>query len=259
MNTSKQFWALLKFQAVVSPFVWVLPVAFCTPLLFMSRTEPSLNILMLSQNLFLVLLLGALVLAPEIFTTSSGGQAGGLGAEFIRTRAVDKSILARSKSSFFYLLVLIAPMAVVLYSLRSPDLHVTIYERLARLDCLSHVPGSALVAGRGGRSDVVSIPNGNVLVAAWRAWEFLSLAILVQVFVYAIHPFKLRRYYFWAFILLVSLSPMLSTFSPGGSVPWDQHLFFRYAAYQSSFWILTLASLLLAQVWCERRFARLEQ
>jgi hypothetical protein len=259
MNTSKQFWALLRFQAVVSPFVWVLPLAFCTPLLFMSQTEPSLNMLMLTQNLFLVLLLGALILAPEIFTTASGSQAGGLGAEFIRTRAVDKSVLARSKAAFFYLVALIAPMAVVLYSLRRPDLHVMIYERLARLDCLSHVPGSALVIGRGGRSDVVSIPNGNVLIAAWRAWEFLALAIIVQVFVYAIYPFRYRRYYFWAFILLVSLSPMLSTYSRGGSVPWDQHLFFRYAAFQSGFWILALAALFLAQVWCERRFARLEE
>jgi hypothetical protein len=259
MNTAKQFWALLKFQAIVSPFVWVLPVAFCTPLLFMSQAVPSLNVLMMTQNIFLVLLLGALILVPEIFTASSGGQAAGLGAEFIRTRAVDKSVLARSKAAFFYLVALIAPAAIVLYSLRHPDLQVVIHPKLAQLDCLSHVPGSALVAGRGGRQDLVSIPSGNVLIAAWHAWEFLALAILVQVFVYAIHPLKCRRYCFWAMILLVSLSPLLSTYSDGGSVPRDEHLFFCYAAHQPGFWILALAALFLGQVWCERRFAQLEQ
>jgi len=259
MNSTKQFWTLLKFQSAVAPFAWVLPFAFCTPLMFMSQAEPSLNLLLLTQNLFLVLLLGALVLVPEIFTTASGNQTGGLGAEFILTRAVDRYMLARAKAVFFYIAALVAPLAIVIYSLRRPDLHVSIYPKLVQLDCLSHVPGSALITGNGGRSDIVSIPSGNVLIATWRTWEILALAIIVQVFVYVIHPFKHRRYFFWALILIVSFAPMLSTYSKRGSIPWDEHAFFCYAANQSYFWILAVGALFVSQIWCERRFGRLEQ
>jgi hypothetical protein len=59
-------------------------------------------------------------------------------------------------------------------------------------------------------------------------------------------------------LLLVSLAPMLSTFQRS-SMPWDEYLFFRFAAYQSSFWILALAAVIVGQLWCERRFVRLEQ
>lgn len=258
MNASKQFWTLLRFQAVVSPFVWILPFAFCTPLLFMSQEEPSLNLLMLTQNLFLVLLLGALILVPEIFTTSSGAQTGGLGTEFIMTRAVDRKIVARAKAALFFFVALVAPVAVVLYSLWRPDLHVVIYPKLAQLDGLRHIPGSSLVTDKGGRQGLVSIRSGYVLIAAWRVWVVLALALIVQAFVYLIHPFRHRRYFFWAMIFLVSFAPMLSTYATRGSMPWDEYLFFRFAAYQSSFWILTLAALIVCQLWCERRFGRLE-
>ena len=258
MNTAKQFWTLLRFQVVVTPFVWVLPIAFCTPLLFMWQEAPSLNLLMLTQNLFLVALLGGLILVPEIFAASSCAQTGGLGTEFIMTRAVDRKIVARAKGALFYVVVWVAPVAIVLYSLWRPDLHVVIYPKLAQLDGLSHIPGSSLVIEKGGRLNVVSIRSGYVLIAAWRAWVVLMLALIVQGFVYFIHPFRHRRYCFWAMLLLVSLAPMLSTFQRS-SMPWDEYLFFRFAAYQSSFWILALAALIVGQFWCERRFVRLEQ
>jgi hypothetical protein len=262
MNTMKQIGTLLKFQAAVSPFVWVIPFALCTPLLFMLHDEPSLNLLILTQNLFMVLLLGALVLAPEIFTTASNSQAGGLGSEFILTRAVDRKLLARAKAIFFYLIALVAPIALILYALmrQEPSLHAAIDSKAGRLDCLQHIAGSTLLKGRDGRADLVAIPSGNVLVATWRSWEFLVLAILVQVFVYAIHPLRYRRYCFWALILLVSLAPAFGTLSSyRGSIPWDEHFFFCYAANQSYFWIPAIAALFLGQAWCERRFARLEQ
>jgi hypothetical protein len=52
---------------------------------------------------------------------------------------------------------------------------------------------------------------------------------------------------------------MLSTYFKRGSIPWDQHAFFCHAANQSYFWILAIGVLLVGQIWCERRFAQLEQ
>ena len=258
MNTSKQFWTLVRFQVAVSPAVWVLPLALCTPLFFIWHGDPSLDLIILTQNLFLIVLLGALLLAPEIFTSASMSQAAGLGAEFIRTRAVDKSVLVRAKAAFFYYVAQVAPVGVLLYSLGSPDLRVTIYSKTVRLDCLQHIAGSALVADSGGRSNLVSIPLGNVLIATWRAWEFLALAVAVQVFVYLIYPYRCRRILFWALIILTSVGPVFGTLFQHNTVPWDERLFFSYAAHQALFWILAAGALVIGQIWCERRFAQLE-
>jgi hypothetical protein len=171
---------------------------------------------------------------------------------------VDRPVLARAKASLFYFVALVAPMAMVLLSLRRPDLHVAIYSRAAQLDCLSHIPGSALM-DKGGRSNLVSIPSGHVLVETWRAWQFLVLAVLVQAFVYFIHPYRFRRYFFWAMLLAVSTAPLWTTLSRHGSDSLEEHLFFCYAANQAVFWLTAAGAMILGQYWCERRFAQLEQ
>jgi hypothetical protein len=258
MNTSKQFWALFRFQAVVHPHLFVLPIVFCAPLLFMLHRDTSLNLTMMTQNLFLVVLFGGLVIAPEIFAHASMNQPGGLGMEFFRTRAVDKAVLVRSKAAFFYIMILAAPIALILYLLPSPDLRVIIYSKAVRLECLRSVPGSSLVTGAGGHSNLVSIPSGNVLVAEWYAWKFLVLAAAVQVFVYWIYPSKYRRWFFFGLIIAVSVLPLIDALSQSDSVPWDERLFFLFSANQIVFWILALGAMVLGQLWCERRFAQLE-
>jgi hypothetical protein len=215
--------------------------------------------LFFTQNLFLVVLLGALLLAPEMFSQSSTNQTVGLGAEFIRTRAVDKSVLVRAKAAFFFIVGMVAPVGVLLASLRSPDLRVAIYSRVIRLECLRCIPGSALVSDSGAHSNLVSIPLGNVLIAAWHAWQFLALAVAVQVFVYLIYPCKHRRFLFWAVIILVSLGPAIGSLLQGNTVPWDERLFFYFAAHQAVAWIAALGALVLGQAWCEHRYAQLEQ
>ena len=258
MNPSKQFWALFRFQAVVLPYLFVLPIAFCAPLLFMLHRDTSLNLLIMTQNLFLVVLFGGLLIAPEMFAHASMNQTGGLGMEFFRTRAVDKAVLVRAKAAFFYILILFAPIALILYSLPSPDLRVIIYSKVVRLDCLRNVPGSSLVTGAGGHSNLVSIPSGNVLIAEWYAWKFLVLAAAVQVFVYWIYPSRYRRWFFFALIIAVSVLPLIDAFSQSDSVPWNERLFFLFSANQIVSWILALGALILGQLWCERRFAQLE-
>ena len=259
MNPTKQFWTLLKFYATSSPVAWLLPIAFCSPLLFMTRGEPSFTMLLMTQNQFLVLLLGVLVLAPEILSSPKSPLANGLGSEFIRTRAVDKPILARSKAAFFYSAVLLVPLAIAVYSARLPDLQVTLYPKQAQADCLSHIAGSTLVSVAKGYPDRVSIPSGHLLIALWRVWVFLIISVVTQVLIYALYPLRYRRYYFWAALLLVSFTPLFTMMARPGATALDQHCFFLYAAHPAAFWGAGAAALLLGQVWCERRFCRLEQ
>jgi len=260
MNTSKQFWALVRFHTLVSPFVWAMPLAFCVPLFMMVQSYPSLNLLIQVQNLFLVAVLGALVVAPEIFSGGAAAANGyGLGIEFIRTRAVDKAVLARSRAACFFATALVAPLLIAAYALVHPDVQVSIYPSSVLRDCLRYVSGSTLVANGTRRTDLVSIPSGNVLIAAWHIWEFLVVACLVQALVYLLYPLKHRRSIFWISIAVVSLSPLLGLFGHYDTVPLYEALFFRFASHQALFWSGALVALIAGQAWSEWRFARLEQ
>jgi hypothetical protein len=148
---------------------------------------------------------------------------------------------------------------VLLASLRSPDLRVAIYPKAVRLECLRCIPGSTLVSDSGAHPNLVSIPLGNGLIAAWYAWVFLALAVAVQVFVYWIYPRKHRRLIFWAVIILVGLGPAIGSQFQGNSEPLEERLFIHFAANQAAWWAAGLGALVLGQVWCERRFAQLEQ
>jgi hypothetical protein len=259
MNTSKQFWSLIRFQAAVSPFIWILPIAFATPLFFMVRDDSPLNQLVMSQNLFLVVLFGALLIAPEVFTSCSAQQTTGLGPEFIRTRAVDKQVLVRARAAFFYAVLFAAPLGLILYSLWSPDLRVSIYSKVVRLDCLSHVPGSALVTDAREHANLVSIPSGRFLVAEWHAFGLVVLAAAVQVFVYWTYPSRFRKLLFWALIIGISAAPLADALWQRHSMPCSVRLFFLFAGHQALSWTLAAGILILGQLWSERLFARLEQ
>ena len=47
MTTTKQFWALLKFQTTVNPFVWIIPIILCAPVfmigIFSGSYYPNLS------------------------------------------------------------------------------------------------------------------------------------------------------------------------------------------------------------------------
>jgi len=79
MNTPKQFWALFKFQSTINPFIYFFPLVFGVPLLiplmhssFGKDYHPSLDTLLMIQNLFFVGMIGAMLVSPEKY------QFGGL-------------------------------------------------------------------------------------------------------------------------------------------------------------------------------------
>lgn len=266
MNKTKQFWALFKFQTTVNPFIWTMPFALGAPLLFShalpSSYHPNLSSLLTVQNLFFVGIIGAIVVAPERFRFGGGNEAWSSGIEFLLTRAIDRPILYRSKAVFLYVLVLLMPLVSLFGSLKNPDLKVIEYSEVARQQCLSLVPGSTLEKDpSGSRSPLISIPRGNVLVEEWHFWLFLVSAVGVQALILLLYPFKHRLLIFYVSFMSFIFVPLL----------WDLYFikvrapslyerpFFFFAANQTLFWILTALVFVLTQLWCERRFARLEQ
>ena len=150
MNTFKQFRTLFTFQASINPFIWLMPVAFGTPLLvpylshlFSGKFHPSFTILLSNQNLFFIGIIGAMILAPEKFQLGAANITNSyFGSEFLLTRAIDRPVLFRAKSAVLYLLVLLIPLIGLAQSLRNPDLVVDENEKSVQRLCLAQVPAA---------------------------------------------------------------------------------------------------------------------
>jgi len=266
MNTTKQFWALFKFHMTINPFIWFMVLALASPLLFTNAFSnsyhPNLSSLLTVQNLFFVGILGIWTLAPEMTQRWGSNTSWNMGTEFILTRAIDRPVLYRSRAAYFYLLIFLIPVISLLYSLQYPDLKVTEYSQTAQQQCLRYVPGSTLEPNpSGSRSPLISIPWGNTLVEEWHFWMFTTSALCVQLLFLLLYPLKYRLWIFYALFFSCIFIPLWIDLHHIGTqtTPYLEHLFFFFTAHQPLFWILTAAAFILTQLWCEWRFARLEQ
>lgn len=267
MNKTKQFWSLFKFQAMLNPFIVFMPLMFAMPLgitYFMGSTHgyhPSLELLLSNQNLFFVGFIGVMLLAPEIFQGMNSVYFNG--TEFLLTRAIDRPLLYRARISFFYLLVLAVPIVVFITSLRTPELQVSEYRKITHQQILAQIPGSiSAPADKHGRSDEITIPNGNILVAGWHLWMFLLAAVGTHALINLIYPLKYRRFIFWAVYLGVIFTPLLglrNLSSQNELLAPTERAFLFFATHQLLLWSFAAASVLISQLWCERRFTGMEQ
>jgi hypothetical protein len=266
MNPAKQFWTLFKFQATVNPFIWFMPVAFGAPLMinltFSGSYHPNLASLLSVQNLFFVGILGAIALVPERFQFGANTAAWSSGTEFLLTRAVDRPVLFRSKAAFMYLLVLLLPLVGLIHAFSHPDLVIHEYSSQSQQLCLSQLPGSALQADpERGHSPLILIPGGNVIMEAWHVWQFIGCTLVTQMLILTLHPFRFRILIFYALFLSLVFVPLFFQVSDFRDLRPSamEYLFFLFASHQALFWIVTALTVVLGELWCERRFASLEQ
>ncbi len=258
MNTSKQFWPIFKLQLMANPNIWFMALAFSMPLFIgLTSSTHDFEFVISSPNLFFGGLMGVLIFAPEILTPSSQNSWTGFGMEFILTRAVDRRIVARAKTFFFYLLILSIPAGLLFYSLKEPDLKATSYSKIIHQECLSVLKGSVLTKESHGLPHLLFIPRGNILIAAWHAWEFSVCAILTQTFIYLIHPLKHRKQIFYLFFIGFVITPFVGIYSHQPFSLTDR-FFFGFASHPILLWALTIFAFVLCQLWYERRFIRME-
>jgi hypothetical protein len=272
MNKTKQLWALFKFQTTINPALWFMPLAFGLPIFLpmMMVTTHVKNYhsdffsLFMNQNIFFVGIFGVMVMAPERFQYGAAGvTAAYSGGEFLLTRAIDRFVLYRSKAALLFILVLLLPLISILISLGEPDLVVDEYSKVVRQECLAQVPGSALVPDSASKrpSTLVAIPRGNVLVAEWQFASFLITALALQLLILLLYPLKFAKWVFWAvFFGLVFVPSIYAIHTIGKNTPsTNERLFFWFAAHPALFWGGLAIAFVLCQLWCERRYAALEQ
>jgi hypothetical protein len=269
MNSTKQFWALFKFQTKLNPFIWFMPLAFGFPVLLplwrapVGNYHPDFFGLVFNPTLFSFAIFGAMILAPErIFFGNASAMSCYYGTEFILTRAIDRPILYRARAAFIYLLVLMIPLVGLVHALRKPDIVVQEYSHPIRQAALAAVPGSTLLPAetKKGKSSLLAIPRGNVLAAEWQMLLPVMLVILMQIGVVILHPFKYGRWIFWSLYVALCFGPLFDITPNGTKGPTlNEAAFFAFAGHQVLFLGSIAVAFVVAQLWCERRFARLEQ
>jgi hypothetical protein len=94
------------------------------------------------------------------------------------------------------------------------------------------------------------IPQRSHLQDFWQLWIYVAAAILIPILIFIVHPIK------HSLTKLVALAILMALLGHLASV---DAIFACFVTHQSVFWILTIPALILAQLWCERRFAQLEQ
>ena len=263
MNTRNQFWALLKIQAAFKPWLFIFPLAFFGPyyftighLLTHDVTLP-LEMLLSNQNLFFLILIGVMLLDPEGMQTDASRSIVSSGTEFLLTRAVDRRLVLRARSVLFAMMVLVMPLLFFLMSLESPRLQVGEYNAASHQRILEAIPGSVSESQEVGRPGNITIQNGNPLIEDWRIWLFLTVGIITQAVIMLLFPLKNRRIIYWilyggAIAIFLGLALYFKSLS------YNETLFFAFLGHQPLFWLVTIAALLVTQVWCERRFTLAE-
>jgi hypothetical protein len=271
MTRTRQFFALFKFQTTINPFIWFVPIAFMTPLVLpllighiSDDYHPGFSLLLSNQNMFLIGIFGAMILAPEKFQLGATQMVSTFyGSEFILTRAIDRPVVYRAKAAILYVLILVLPCLGILNALRQPDLVVGESAAAVQQACLSNLPGSDLESAkwdRHGHHSLIAIPRGNVLVAEWQLWVFIVAALVMQVAIMILYPFKYGRILFWAFFFGLIFVPLFDLTSIRTDMPTiNERLFFGFAGNEIVCWGVTAGAVVIGQLWCERWFARLEQ
>ena len=270
MNRAKQFWALVRFQTSINPFLWIFPLAFALPLLIefqrLPEYHPSLGLLLTDYNQMIIIIVGSMVLLPEVVQFAAA-QAGGLGgSEFLLTRAVDRPLVFRARAAFFAFLILLVPILLTLWAVPNPDVQVGEFNRTLHEAILANVPGSTSPpAGPHDEVKPILIPGGNLLVHTWHVGSYLLTLLFTQAVIFLVQPLpaQFRRWIFWAVVLGVGFLPIFEPLAMlagalHAKVPYHEQFFFWYAQHQVLFWVVLVAGALALQAWCERRFARME-
>jgi hypothetical protein len=273
MNPTKQFWTLVKFQFLISPVLWFLPlivgVSAFIPF-FIDRNSAFHSSLSFyfqpNQTFFFAGIFGSMILAPERFQFNRLRQVMvASGTEFLLTRAVDRPVLYRAKAFLLYTLFLWMPLAVAIYFLSTPDLLIMQSSKVATQQVLDHVPGSVLapVEAEAYGQPVIAIHHGNVLIAEWQISVLLAALIVFQFAIVFLSPFKHGKTIFWALCYAGLLLPaFLPLYEIGRTTreatPLLEKMFFFFADHQPLVWGGIFLAIIICEISCERLFSRQE-
>jgi hypothetical protein len=217
------------------------------------------------------------LLAPELSLIRSGMVTRESGTEFLLTQATDRPLILRMRSVLYYTLVLIIPFTLLCYSLTNPRLDLKESDARIYKMVLHQVPGSTQVQNMSGvdvsghlitqsdRNELVSIPYGKTMIASWRILLLACSIACTQIFIFLICQLRFQKLLYYGVgmgLIFLPLPLMIFTDKMNfefHSTDWNEIAFIFFAAHQILCWLIAIAVLVLGQIWCEKRFSRMEQ
>jgi len=261
MSKTKQLFALFQFSQTMNFYVWIIAFMTAIPYLIFvfdrSSYSPSLSLLTSNQTYYFIMFYGAGLVLPELSIFGFKNQATGGGADFLLTRAVDRHLVFRARSALFYFVVVIIPGLAFLCALSFPELRVSEYDKLVRDAILTHIDGAQY--HREGYSDILTIPHGHALVAAWSLFCGIFLVLMTQTVLVLLARVPFRTFIFFALTFSIVFSPLF-VFSRSSihSINFTENAFLHFAQHPVLWTSLLAVAVVASQLWCERRFRKME-
>ena len=244
-------------------------IAFFAPLLIEfshhKNDATSMNLFLYTQNYFFIVFIGINVVLPDTFKFGAKSLAWTTGSEFLLTRSVDRIIVYRVRAVFFYILVLLAPLVMLLLAFRSPDLTVNEYNGALRHAILVHVPGSASIPGKD-YQHLIQIPLGHVLIGIWCMVIAALITLVTQMILLVLWHIPYRTVVFFVVFGFLAFSPafymfyLASSIRSGAKEKIDllDNAFVHFAQHPALYSLLAMVAIVVGQLWCERRFVKIE-
>lgn len=224
MKTSSQFWTLFRFHALASPWIWVMPLALGFQGFFgMTRYYGNLEsaLIFFNQISWIPLILAAMVFLPEFFlggawtTAQTQQQVQTFGADFMLTRAVDRSCVFRTRGALFWCIIGIAVVSWIAVAAFTPAFTLELSSRSGAAQnadyYLRHLPGSFIEKTAQNGDITIKAPLGNLQIKVLMGAVALLVSAVWLVLLPLISRLSQRRWIYWGvFIAGVAVMPFIS-------------------------------------------------
>lgn len=224
MKTPSQFWTLFRFHAFASPWIWVMPLAMGFLGFFGANRfygDLSTVLVFFNQLFWMPLLIAAMAFLPEFFlsgswtTPQTQQQVQTYGADFMLTRAVDRSLVFRVRGILFWCIIMIAVASWIIVALFNPgfDLLLSAHTGAATQAqyYLHHLPGSFVAKTAENGDLTIRAPMGNFEIKVLMGIATLGVSALWLVLLPLVARLSNRQWiYRGVFLTVIVAAPLLS-------------------------------------------------
>ncbi len=215
MKTPSQFWTLFRFHAFASPWIWVMPLALgFQGFLGMTRFYGDLDsaLIFFNQLSWIPLILAAMIFLPEFFlggywtTAQTQQQVQTFGADFILTRAVDRSCVFRVRGAIFWCMIGAAVVCWIAVAAFKPAFTLELSSRSGAAQnaayYLQHLPGGFVEKTAQNGDVTIKAPYGNLQLKLLMGAVAVSVSSVWLIFLPLISRLPHRRWIYGGIFIL---------------------------------------------------------
>jgi hypothetical protein len=231
MSPIRSFFALLRYQALISPVVWIIPavIAFQLAIINPSKLVNDLTLLtaMAGTCMWMPMIMAWMLFASELMgrsrwiTPQTHVMANALNAEFLITRAINRSTIFWSRCALYWIMLLISAFVWVSSAAFKPGFTLEFIREpeAAQVQAnhyLKNIPGSYLdesSAANNRQKTTIRAPHGTLFIKSSAAAILILSGLVAQLFVLVIRPTRFATVMMWTVFSILVAIPVLLNYS----------------------------------------------